>query len=102
MVRDCRYLLRSHTGATTESPVQTGDSDVSELKRLVFVGGYKYPHLVPHQLACPALKSTINELTQNLDLSQYLHPNSLIFGGLKEKAPIYIFTKPFFIPPSFT
>ena len=39
------------------------------------------------------IEVTINELTQKLDFSQSLHPNSLIFGGLKEKAPIYNFTK---------
>jgi hypothetical protein len=36
------------------------------------------------------------------EISQSLHPNSLILGGLKEKARIYIFTKRFFISPSFT
>jgi len=39
---------------------------------------------------------------QNYKISQSLHPNSLIFGGLKEKARIYYFTKAFFISPSFT
>ena len=34
-------------------------------------------------------------------ISQSNHSNSLIFGGLKEKAPIYIFTKQFSISPSF-
>ena len=33
-------------------------------------------------------------------ISQSLHPNSSIFGGLKEKARIYIFTEQFFISPS--
>ena len=37
-----------------------------------------------------------------LDYSQSLQPKQLIFGGLKEKHLIYIFTKPFFISPSFT
>ena len=32
-------------------------------------------------------------------ISQSNHPNSLIFGGLKEKAPIYIFIKQFSISP---
>jgi len=36
------------------------------------------------------------------EISQSLHPNLLIFGGLKEKARIYNFTKAFFISPSFT
>ena len=35
-------------------------------------------------------------------ISQFLRPNSLIFGGLKEKTRIYIFTEQFFISPSFT
>ena len=29
-------------------------------------------------------------------ISQSLHPNPLILGGLKEKAPIYNFTEQFF------
>ena len=46
--------------------------------------------------------SSINAKAQIDKIFQYLQPNSLKFGGLKEKAPIYIFTKPFIFSPSFT
>ena len=67
---------------------------------------YKYPPTYHYlKLARPALNAKQDphlRAHQKLDFSQSIHPIKPIFGGLKEKAPIYIFTKLFFISPSFT
>jgi len=88
-----------------EFPVQTwtGISGPDPaLQRLVFGGAINTPPSSSRKLARPKSKDLHSWAHQKLDLSQFLQPNSLIFGGLKEKAPIYNFTKPFFISPSFT
>jgi len=84
------------------SGVKAGVSGVKLGQRLFFRGGYIKGS---SRTRTPARAFPIEDLKmshQNLDISQSVHPNSLILGGLKEKAPIYNFTKPFFISPSFT
>ena len=67
------------------------------LQRLHFWEGYKYPSTFLWTASSPRKDPTIVASSSSTEISQSLHPNSLIFGGLKEKAPIYNFTKPFFI-----
>ena len=53
----------------------------------------------PRTPARPEKEGSIVASSSPTQISQSLHPNSLIFGGLKEKHRIYNFTKPFFISP---
>ena len=56
----------------------------------------------PKKNSSPRKEDSIVASSSPSQISQSLHPNSLIFGGLKEKHQIYNFTKLFFISPSFT
>ena len=74
------------------------------LQRPDFVKGFKYPftylwRATFYTLSPPLMPSKLK--AQIRKISQSLHPNSLILGGLKEKAPIYNSTEQFFISPSF-
>ena len=80
----------------------TGISGPLFLQRAEFLEGYKYPSSYLQLRSSPRFLSPPLLQAHFFDISQSLHPNSLIFGGLKEKARIYIFTKQFFISPSFT
>ena len=55
--------------------------------------------LALHTLSPPFMPSKLK--VQIRKISQSLHPNPLILGGLKEKAPIYNSTEQFSISPSF-
>ena len=80
-------------------PTYIGLSDGFRQQRLHFWEGYKYPSTFLWIASSNRKASTIVASSRNTQLSQSLHTNLLIFGGLKEKHRIYIFTKPFFIHP---
>ena len=68
-------------------------------------GAINTPLIYSYQLSSSSIQCTSRSTfksSPNLRFLPIHPPNSLILGGLKEKAPIYIFTKPFFISPSFT
>ena len=83
-------------------PTYTGLSDGFRQQRLHFWEGYKYPSTFLWTASSNRKVLTIAASSSSTEISQSLHPNSLFFGGLKEKHRIYNFTKPFFISPSFT
>ena len=75
---------------------------LSCLQRLHFWEGYKNPSTYLQQSSSPRIETHHCCKLKKHKISQSLHPILLIFGGLKEKARIYNFTKRFFISPSFT
>ena len=90
------------SGPRPEFPVHnTGISGPALFQRPDFLEGYKYPSTYLGTLSSCNSLSSLKAKAQIEEISQFLHRNSLIFGGLKEKTRIYIFTKPFFISPSF-
>ena len=68
---------------------------------LISGGGINTPPPTSEEVARRNIKIQHCCKLKNHQISQSNHPNSLIFGGLKEKAPIYIFTKQISISPSF-
>ena len=98
------------SGPRPEVPVHNTEIfGPSLFQRPDFLEGYIYPspYLGPAN-SCNSLSPPLNSRSPPLkakaqieEISQSLHPNLLIFGGLKEKAKIYIFTNRFFISPSF-
>ena len=78
-----------------ESPdLQCGVSALSELQRSYFGMGYKYPFPYLRKVGSPRTDFSIVASSAPTQISFSLHPNLLIFGGLKEKHQIYIPTNP--------
>ena len=90
------------SGPRPEVPVlYTGNSGPALFQRPDFLEGYLYPSTYLGTASSCNPLSSLKEKPQIEEISQSLHPNSLIFGGLKEKPPIYNFTNRFSISPSF-
>jgi hypothetical protein len=68
-----------------------------------FLGRAINTPLTPSRTTSSLTLSLLNfKKAQIIKISQSLHPNSLILGGLKEKAPIYYFTEAIYISSPFT